>query len=121
MAHGTPLVPIVVPDPYAVAGIVLTWTASGAGAGNSVECTGREILLARNTDGMNPHTVTVDSVNDPFGRTGHITTDTLAANALRCFQLFPTRGWKQTDGLLHITTDDAQVELCVLRLPVDVK
>lgn len=119
MAHGLPLVPIVVPDPYAIAGIVLTWTASDAG-GNSVELTGREILLAWN-DTAGAETITIDSVEDPFERTGHITADAIGIGAYRAYQLFPTRGWKQTDGLLHIDTSAVGVKLCVLRLPVDVK
>lgn len=112
--------PVDAPGPYATTGVVIAFNVSDAAQGNYVPLTGREILIAQNLSGAGA-TVTIDSVDDPFTREGDITADAIADGALRVWQLFPIRGWKQTDGNLHINTSHNNVKLCVLRLPVDVR
>lgn len=112
----TTLTPINTPDSYATAGVALTWTGADVANGNQFQATGREILLARNTDTLS-HNVSVTSVADPYGRTGNITNDAIAAGAFRVYQQFPITGWMQSDGYVYLNGDHATIQFAVLRLP----
>ena len=105
-----------VPGKFATDGVAVTWAAADAANGNQFVCTGREVLLARNTD-ASAHTVTVTSTADSAGRTGDITADSIAADAMHVYQEFPTVGWMQSNGYIYVDCDDVTVELAVLRLP----
>jgi hypothetical protein len=105
------------PGPYATDGVAITWVAADTTNGNEFTSTGREILLVRNTDGANPHTVTVTSQPDPYNRTGDIASDSIAANGFVAYQQFPRAGWATTSGVIEVDGDDAQLEFAVLRLP----
>lgn len=93
------------------------YTAADVANGNSFVSTGREIVLVQNTDSGGHH-VSVVSVADAFGRTGDITAYAVAAGL---FSVLPylsgAAGWKQTDGTIHLSADDATVKFAVLRLP----
>ena len=93
------------------------FVASDNTTGNTVRCTGRELVLVYNTD-VSPHTVTVTSQPaSRTGRLGHITTAAVAAGATKAFQIFPRDGW-EVGGLVTLQTDDALVKIAVIRLPV---
>lgn len=112
----TVLTPIDVPDKYGTAGVAITWTAWDATNGNRFLCTGREILLARNV-GAGAQTVTVTSQNDPQGRTGDISADSIAAGAFACYQRFPLSGWADANNYVNIDGSTTDIEFAVLRLP----
>lgn len=112
----TALTPIVLPGPYDTTPATLTLTAADNVNGNSVTSTGREIIIAQNSD-VSVHHVTVTSAADAFGRTADIASFAIPANGFVVTQKFPTTGWQQTDGTLHITTDSALIKLAVLREP----
>ena len=99
-------------------GLDITFAASDATDGNSVTCTGKEILLAFN-DGTAAYTVTVDSVDDEKGRQEDITSYSLAVGdyAAVGVGLTTSKGWIQSGGVLHIDTNNADVKLAALRLP----
>ena len=75
---------------------------------------GKIIVLVRNVDATNPYTVTFTSVADEFGRTGDITTYSLAAGEVAAFEFEP-RGWKQADGNLYFEAANVKIEFAVLR------
>jgi hypothetical protein len=83
--------------------------------GNETPCTGSDLLIVSNTD-ASPQTVDITAAPDAFGRTGAITAYSVAAGAVAVFGPFPTQGWKQTDGMLHIDVADAAVEIGILRV-----
>lgn len=112
----TVLVKTAMPGPYGTAGVAITWAAADVANGNHFVHTGKEILLARNDD-VGPQTVTVTSENDPQGRTGDITTDSIAASAYATYQKFPVSGWRNTAGNIVIAASDANIFLAVLQLP----
>lgn len=113
----TLLTPINAPTPYATAGVAITFTAGDAVNGNAYRSTGREFVLARNTDGTNPQTVTIHSEPDPFGREGDITAYSIPANGFAIFGPLPVEGWQQSDGNVWIDVSNALVQLAVIRLP----
>lgn len=94
------------------------WTAAGADfeQGFSFPATGRELLLVRN-DNSAEQTITINSVADPYQRTGDIANYSLGAGEYAVFPPFPVDGWQQSDGSIHGAASAADVMLAVLRLP----
>lgn len=103
------------PAAYDVTPSSITPVAADVSNGNSFTHTGREILIAYNSDTA-AHTVTVTSVADATGRTGD-TTKNINGGAYYVFQQFPALGWRQTDGTIHFSATDATVKFFVIRLP----
>lgn len=103
------------PGAYDVVPSSITPVACDSSNGNSFTSTGREILVAYNSDTV-VHTVTVASVADAFGRTGD-TTKNVNGGAYYIFQMFPPAGWRQTDGTIHVTCSDATMKLFAIRFP----
>jgi hypothetical protein len=106
----------VAPGGYAGAGVLCTQTAADPTNLNRCVHTGRELILARNT-GATARTVTITSVDDPYGRQEHISAESIAAGALRMYGPFPVAGWRQTDGYLYFEASHAEVVFTVIRLP----
>ncbi|HEY0701262.1 MAG TPA: hypothetical protein VGD60_00700 [Candidatus Acidoferrales bacterium] len=95
--------------------LVLTMTAADVSNGNSFPFTGREILIAQNTD-TGAHHITITSVADDKGRTGDVSSYALAAGAVVAFNFRGLQGgWQQTDGSVHISADDATVKFAILQ------
>jgi hypothetical protein len=103
------------PTAYATVPSSITFVAADAVNGNSFVNTGRDMLIALNSD-TNPHSCTVASVADASGRTGD-STKNINAGAYYVWQLFPSLGWQQTDGTIHVTCSDATMKLALIHLP----
>lgn len=104
-----------VPSGWATSGVAGNFQAADTSNGNKFPATGQEILLAHNTD-TSSHTVDVTSTGTgDTGRTGDISSDSIAAGEIRVYQEFPTDGWKQSDGTIYVDADATSVEFCVLR------
>lgn len=105
------------PGSYPTAGVVLTLDAADAVNLNSFSMTGRELLVAFNSDTA-VHTVTISSVADEKNRTGDITAESIAAGAYAVYGPFKNKaGWAQATGKLFVAANDATVKFCVIRLP----
>jgi hypothetical protein len=96
-----------------------TFAAGDVANGNSFVCTGKEVLLAYNSDGANPYYVTISSVDDEKGRSEDITQYSLAAGDYAVFGvgLTNSKGWKDTGGLINIAVENVAVQVAVLRIP----
>lgn len=96
-----------------------TWTAGATGGGDTIACTGRQIILAYNSDGVNPYTLTITSVDDEQNRSGSITTYSLAAGEYAAFGcgLTNQQGWKQTNGNINVVVSNVAVKWAILTLP----
>jgi hypothetical protein len=118
MAALTP-VTIIGPFTAVTAGAADFTFAAGSTGTDTFACTGRQILLAYNSDGANPYTVTISSVNDEQNRAGDITTYSLAAGDYAVFGIGLTnlQGWKQTNGTIIVDVENAAVKWAVLTLP----
>lgn len=86
--------------------------------GDTYVCTGREILLCRNTN-IAAKYVTIVSVDDETNRAEDITTYSIGASEYAVFGVGLTneKGWKSTAGTIRITVEHADVLVAVLRLP----
>jgi hypothetical protein len=106
-------------DNIAAGGADYTWTAADVANGNSFACTGKEILLARNTDGANPYYVTITSVPDEKNRSEDINQYSLAPGDDAVFGVGLTTavGWRQSTNVINISGENAAVEFAILRLP----
>jgi len=95
-----------------------TFDASAGSSGNSFVASGRELLLAYNS-GSVAATMTVESEDDALGRAEDITAYSLAAGDYAVFGvgLTNTKGWKDSSGLIQLTTTTANIKVAVLRLP----
>jgi hypothetical protein len=78
--------------------------------------TGKEMILARNVGG-GPFLITVNSVNDPFNRTGDIVDYSLGALEFAMFGPFDRTGWKQVGGFIFFEANNVAIEFAVIRLP----
>src|SRR5690242_11662715 len=101
---------------YAVqAGDLAVTMASDTGNGNTFAATGREIIIAQNTD-ASPHTFTITSTQDHLGRTGDITTYSVPANTVAAIQMTSLEGWQQSDKTVQLSSSHATLKFGVLRL-----
>ena len=93
--------------------------AAGSTDGDTFQCTGREILIAYNSDGANPYTITITSVDDEKGRSEDIAAYSLAAGDYAVFGVGLTnaKGWKNSSGLVAVDVENVAVKWAVLRLP----
>lgn len=94
-----------------------TYAAGTITDGDVIPCTGREIILVKNGTGTN--TITFTSVADEKGRTGDITTYSIAAGLFAAFGVGLTNspGWLSTARQIRVTVSSAEVTIAVLRLP----
>jgi len=77
---------------------------------------GKTILVVRNTN-AGSQTVTITSAADAQGRTGDITTYSIAAGGIAVFGPFATEGWRQSDGMLYAVGSHVDVKFTALNLP----
>jgi hypothetical protein len=116
----TALTPVVVPARQLVSVAAdaadLAFVAGDATNGNSVLCSGKEILVVWNVN-AGAQTITIDAPADEFARDGAITDYSIGADEIAIFGLFHADGWKQTDNTVHIDVGHVDVTLAVLRVP----
>jgi hypothetical protein len=95
----------------------ITFEAADNVNGNTFVCTGREILIMKNTTGTN--TVTITSVANDKGRTEDLTAYSLATLdiALWTGGLTNTKGWQSTSKTIALLASAAEVTFAVVRLP----
>ena len=113
----TTLTPVSVPTPYAIVPVEAVFTVGDQVNGNQFVSTGRELVLVRNTDAGGAHTVTVTSVANSKGRTGHITAFSVPASKEYILPFFAMDGWKQTNGYIYLDMSTTDISFCVQRLP----
>ena len=96
-----------------------TFAAGTVTDGDTFVCTGRELLLAYNSSGATPRTITIVSAIDETNRTEDITTYSMAAADFAVFGqgLTNSKGWKADAGTIRITVSHAEMKVAVLRLP----
>ncbi len=105
------------PGRYASNGQALISAAADVANGNQFVASGNELIIARNTDGANAHSVTIHSVNDPYNRSGNIAADSIPAGETKVYGPFPRLGWMQPDGRVYVNADNSAIEFAVIALP----
>jgi hypothetical protein len=96
-------------------GVTVTFTAADTVNKSQFALTGKELVIARNS-GASARTVTITSVSY-LGRTGDITSDSIAAGATHIYGPFDLRGFRQADGMLYLEANNAEVLFAVITLP----
>lgn len=104
------------PGAYAGSSTAVTMNAGDTGDGNQFSLTGRELVIIQNTDASS-QTWTATSVDDRYGRSEDITTEAIAADAIRVFGPVALEGWQQTDGKFYFSASSTNVKFGVIRLP----
>lgn len=104
------------PGAYSGASTAVTMTAADTTNFEQFTCTGRELLIIHNTGGS-AYTWTATSVDDRFGRSENITTESIAAGAIRVWGPVAIEGWQQTDGNVFIQASNTAVKFGVITLP----
>ena len=94
--------------------LVITLAAADAVNGNKFIATGKEIILAQNTDSSTHH-ITITSAPDALGRTADIASYAVAGSAFVAFDLNQLPGWQQGDGTVLLSADNALIFFAVLR------
>jgi len=100
---------------YTAGAADLTMTAADVGNKQLATASGKDLIFVENTGGS-PSTVTFTSVADGLGRTGDITTYSLAAGTVAVFGPFGNEGWTQPDGKLYFEASNAAVKFAVIQL-----
>lgn len=121
-ATRTPITPVTPLGPYptlpvSATTLDLTWTAADTSLFNSFLLQGPAIILVRNVHASSPFTFTLTSAPDTRGRTGDVTTYSLAAGKVSAFYLNSTAGWLQSDGYFYLAGSDVSIQFCIVRLP----
>lgn len=102
---------VAVTSKYPADKVTIAEVAADASNFEKMILTGREILIAHNTNaGSTARTVTITSVADAEGRTGDITATSIAAGAFAMFGPFALDGWKQSDGYLYFQASHAEIK-----------
>lgn len=95
----------------------VTFTAGDASNGNKTLSNGQLMLMFLNSHATNAYTFTVTSVADPeLGRTGDISTYSLAAGKYAIVGPVPTKGFTQSDGYIYYTVENAAVKVLPIQL-----
>lgn len=94
----------------------LALTACDATNFEQYASTGRELVFVYNS-GAGARTITFTSAPDELGRTGDITTYSLAAGEYAVFGPFPVRGWRQSNGYMYLQGSHAEVKVGVVTIP----
>jgi hypothetical protein len=102
--------------PVAADSLDFVFTACDAMNFDSFVFSGPTLLLVKSTGA---YTFTIESVVDEKGRTGDITTYSLANGeyARFWFGLPSQAGWRQSTGLVHIKGSNAGISFAVIRMP----
>jgi len=94
----------------------LTETAADTGNGNQFTASDNDLVIARNS-GATEHTVTITSVNDPYGRTKNITAYALQAGEIAIFGPLKLTGWVQSTGKILVSANHAEIKFGIVQLP----
>lgn len=113
----TALTPVNAPGVFASTKAVAAFTAADVANGNSVACTGRELILAKNANATVAKTITIASSVDPYNRTGDKVISIGAAGEVVIINQHDFTGWIQSDGKLYLNGESTDVSLCVIVLP----
>lgn len=105
------------PGAYSGAWADVTWTAADSTDKEQFALTGRELVLIRNTSEDTPYYVTITSVDDPTGRSRHISQVDIPFGDTVAWGPTAVDGWRQTDGNLYLEAENAAIEYAVITLP----
>lgn len=104
------------PGPFPTAGVAVTMTAADIANFEQFTWTGRELIIIQNSHATTAYTWTLTSVSY-LGRTGNITTESLAAGEIRVIGPLSDLGWRQTDGYIYLQASNVAIKFGVITIP----
>jgi hypothetical protein len=99
------------------AGVAVTFTAGDTVNFEQFVLTGKELILIWNTHASLAGTFTITSVADERGRTGDITTQSIAFGTIYTIGPLDLVGWAQTNQNLYLQVSAATMRWAVILLP----
>ena len=101
---------------YSVANAAdMTMAAADTSNQNQFTASGNDLIVAHNT-GASPYTVTINSVDDRYGRAENIAAYSLGAGEYAVFGPFKKHGWGQTDKMIYLEASNADVKFGVVKI-----
>lgn len=91
-----------------------TLTPADTANGNMFTSSGRDILIAQNTDSA-PHNLSILSAPDPQSRTADITNYSIAAGGFVMVTIPASALFTQTDGNVYFSADNVAVKFLLTR------
>lgn len=101
--------------PVSADALDIALTAADTVNNNQILLDGPMLVIALNS-GVSARTVTLTSTADRKNRTGDISAYSIGAGEVACFKIDNDEGWKQSDGFLYLTANNAEVKLGAIRL-----
>lgn len=102
------------PNMHSTTGSEVTMAVADTTDKNQFVSSSDDLVIAHNA-GASSHTVTITSTVDPYGRTGDVDAQSLAAGEIRVFRLAHS-GWAQSNGQVYLEADSAEVKFGVVTL-----
>jgi hypothetical protein len=93
----------------------ITFAAGDPGNDNDFTFTGKEIIIAYNSDATATWDLTLTSIADPFGRLVTLVKEMLP-ETYAIFEASDLTGWLQAGGKFFLTVENVAIELAVIRL-----
>jgi len=87
--------------------------------GNYYISTGREIVMATNT-GSSSNTITITSSDDPYLRDDDISAYSISGGSYAAIGPLQRTGWANGSGQVNIDVGAADIEIAIIRIPVQV-
>jgi len=101
--------------PVAVDSLDLTFTAADTVNKEQIVPSGDDLLLVWNTHATTTYTFTLTSAPDDKGRSGDVTTYSLAAGEIAAFR-FRRPGWEQSDSRIYFEASNVAIKYAALQL-----
>lgn len=112
----TTLTPIASTSNYPTVPQLFAFTAGDVANGLQFTMSGKDLILIFNNDAA-PQTVTINSVADPYGRTGDITAFSMAAGTYYLAGPLPKLGYQQAGGFCFLTSSTVTVKFAIIQIP----
>lgn len=105
------------PGSYSGSWTAVTWTAADPTDKEEIVLTGRQLLLIRNTHADTDYYVTINSVDNQWGRSEDIHQVDIGDGEMVVWGPIALDGWQQPGGLLFLEAENAAIEYAVITLP----
>jgi len=96
--------------------VTLTMTPGDPANGHQFSVTGRELLIAQNTE-TSPKWVKLTAAADAFGRAGNTGNYAIAPGAIAVFAVSPMNVWAHQGNVAYVDVEHAGVLLAAVRYP----
>lgn len=108
------------PGAYPATAPLLTFTTLST-TGDYFAAAGREVIVVKNTDATDPHTITIKSRADVQGRTRDIAQSVPASGMMLVGPFTKLPGWVTPAGTIEIDggADAADLDVAIVALPIE--